>query len=660
MKYKLLAILIFLPVILFSQGSLLIIGGGSESDEEDAWSTEPYSWAVEQSFNKKVAIVSYSTASGWMRTYFVEHCGAVAAKDFKINSQNIANSQATYDSLMNYDVIFLKGGDQWNYYATYKGTLTQQAIIDKWEQGGVICGTSAGLAVLSEVIFTAERGSVYPDECIEDPNNQYLTLENDFFDFFPGYIFDSHFTDRGRGGRMLGFLAHWKMNRDELIDGVGIDETTAMTISRDNIGMVYGTGAANLYKPLSPEPYHLDEEMLIVDSLEISQLLHGCTIDFNTGEITGLSEEFSPEVDEENGNYLILASGGDALNDNQEMLNNLANLCGNPSDDLLIITGSNQAVAETFKNSLNNLGAQNVQIYSGVASMGEDPDFERAINEAEKFLFVNNEYYILEHFIDEGNNGALLADRVSHDGKVIAFVGDNSRFAGKTVIENYLLDNAAGTGSLIFKEGLGLLKTTVIIPNSYKNSDMYMNPAAGIPFAMLQYKARFGIWLTSKNYMKYAPADQNTFVTSFGDAPAMIIELQNTKGGFATKTYSAQYNTPKMIAGFESMKIRLINSPVKFQTGSHVSAYSIDNDQKGEIELFRVWPNPAAEFLNITCQKQAFSVSIYSITGQKVFNESKSLSDHQISLTGLIPGVYFLEAEFDTKENILQKIIVQH
>jgi len=660
MKKTLLYILILFPILVFSQGSLLIIGGGSESDDQDGWSTGPYSWAVDQSTNKKVAIISYSNESNWMRNYFVDKCGAATAKDFKINSSNLANSQSTYDSLMNYDVIFLKGGDQWNYYATYKNTLTQQAIEDKWAEGGVICGTSAGLAVLSEVIFTAERGSVYPDECIEDPNNQYIALENDFFHFFPGYVFDSHFTDRGRGGRMLGFLAHWKLNHDELIQGIGIDETTAMTISQDRIGTVFGTGAANFYNPISSDPYHLDGEMLIVDSLEICQLLHACTINFNTGEISGLTDDFEPLVEEENGNYIILASGGDALADNQEMLENFVSLCGNPADPVLIITGSDHAVAETFKTKLITIGAQNVQVFSGVASMSEDPDFEMAIIGAAKFLFVNNEFYILEHFLEQGKNGALLADRITHDGKVIAFVGDNSRFAGKTVIENYLLYNAAGTGSLVFKNGLGLLKTTVIIPNSFKNSDMYMNPAAGIPYAMLQNKARFGIWLTRKNFMKYAPAEQNTFVTSFGDAPAMIIELKNTKGGFATKTYSAQYNTPKMIAGFESMKIRVINSPIKMQTGSKISAYSIQKKLHGKAMPVKIFPNPAAENICVDSPEQKVSVSLYSSSGQLVFNETAYKYSHQIKLLHLPAGIYLIEARNNAKLAFREKVIVKH
>ncbi len=560
---------------------------------------------------------------------------------------------------MAYDILFLKGGDQYNYYATYKNTLTQQALQDKFDEGGVICGTSAGLAVMSEVIFTAQNGTVYPDECIENPNNQYVNLENDFLNFFQDHIFDSHFTHRGRAGRIMGFMANWKMNRNEMIDGIGIDETTALAITPEKTGTVYGTGAANFYLPGDTSIYHLDNEMLIVDSLRVMQLLHGCTIDFNSGEVSGLNEDFSPLVNEENGNYVILASGGDEPDDNTAMLQELAQQGGGLDDKIIIITSSNQSTAETFKARLTNLGANQMEIYSAVAAMSEDPDFEQAIKEADKFLFVNNEFYILENFLSKPGNGPLLNDRIRRDGKIIAFVGDNSRFAGSIVVENYLLNNAAENGSLIFKEGLNLLKTTLVMPNSYYASDMFMNAAAAVPYAMLQNRLRFGVWLTRNNYMKYAPANQNTYITSYGTAPAMIIELENSKGGFASKTYSDQYDTPAMIAGFENMKIRLINNPIKIKTGSHISPFSIDELQKSDAFPLQVFPNPVRDFLHVSSENQKTVVSLYSASGQRIFNNETYATSHRIGLSQVPAGIYLLEARNEDHKISTRKISIR-
>ncbi len=645
MKKILLVLSVIFPALIMAQGSLLIIGGGSESDEAGSWSTEPYSWAVAQSANKRVAIISYSTASDWMRNYFVDHCGAASAKDFKINSKAIADNQETYDSLMTYDVIFLKGGDQWNYYSTYKNTRTQEAIRDKYNEGGVICGTSAGLAVLSKVIFTAQRGTVYPDECIEDPNNQYVTLADDFFNFFPGYIFDSHFTERGRAGRLMGFLANWKLNYEGIITGIGIDETTAMAISKDKVGQIFGTGAANIYQVISENPFHLDGEMLNVDSLKVSQLLDGSTIDFNTGVINGFEDEFTPELFEEKGNYTIYASGGDDINDNVAMLDSFLHESGSVDEKILIVTGSDETAALASRNKLVQLGATDVQVFSGISSMGDDPDFEKTIQEAKRYLFINNVFYILENFLQNTANGALLYDHIRRDGKIIGFVGDNSRFAGKTIIENYMLYNAAGTGSLVFKEGFGLLKTSVIMPNSFFDSDMYMNPAAGIPYAMLQNQLRFGIWLTRKNYIKYAPGEDGTFITTYGSAPSMILELAQTKGGFATRTYSDAYNTPKMIAGFEQMKIRVMSGAMQLKAGSGISAYSVPDIKKSWGADINVYPNPVSEILTIENDQHTRYVSLISLTGETLWKSELKDDNNQVNLSRFSSGFYMLRFE---------------
>ncbi len=659
MKKILLVLGVVFPVLLMAQGSLLIIGGGSESDEAGGWSTEPYSWAVAQSANKRVAIISYSTASDWMRNYFVDHCGAASAKDFKLNSKTIADNQETYDSLMTYDVIFLKGGDQWNYYSTYKNTLTQDAIRDKYNEGGVICGTSAGLAVLSKVIFTAQRGTVYPDECIEDPNNQYVTLADDFFDFYPGYIFDSHFTERGRAGRLMGFLANWKLNHEEMITGIGIDETTAMAISEEKVGQVFGTGAANIYQAISDASFHLDGEMLNVDSLKVSQLLDGCTIDFNTGVINGFEDEFTPELFEEKGNYTIYASGGDDINDNIGMLNSFLHESGSVDEKILIVTGSDEITANVCRNSLIELGATNVLIFSGISSMGDDYHFEITIREAKRYLFIDNVFYILENFLQNTANGALLYDHIRRDGKIIGFVGDNSRFAGKTIIENYMLYNAAGTGSLVFKEGFGLLKTSVIMPNSFFDSDMYMNPAAGIPYAMLQNQLRFGIWLTRKNYIKYAPGEDGTFITTYGSAPSMILELAQTKGGFATRTYSDAYNTPKMIAGFEQMKIRVMSGPMKLKAGSGISAYSVPDIKNSWGADIKVYPNPVSEILTIETHHEIGYVSVISMSGAILWKSEHEDVNRQLNLKGFSSGLYMLYLENSKGQTHTQTIVIR-
>jgi len=651
--------LLLISNLLFGQGKLLIIGGGSESDASGGWSTEPYSWAVNQSINKRVAVVYYGNSSNWIPDYFMDDCGATYAKNFKIGNSSTANSQSTYDSLMTYDVIFFKGGDQWSYYNIYRNTKTSLAIQDKFNEGGVICGTSAGLAILSEVVFTAKNGSVYPDECIENPNNQYITLKNDFLQLYNNYIFDSHFMDRGRAGRLMGFLANWKFNHNQIITGIGVDETTALAISSDNIGTIYGTGAVNIYTALSNNPYSIDGTKLIIDSLQITQLLHHNTINLITGETTGLDDFVYPKIESENGNYTVFASGGDNINSNSDMLTDFATEV-NLNNPIVIITGSDQAKAETYKSRLINIGATSVSIYSGISSMGDNPELEHAINNTEKFLFIDNEYYILEHFIESGSNGALLYDKIRHDNMIIAFVGDNSRFAGATVVENYLIEDAANNSSLVFKKGLNLLKTTVIMPNTYFNTDMYMNAAAAVSYSMMLDSLRFGIWLTNNNYMRYKPEDAIPTLASFGDAPLMLLENNGTNAGFAIKTYSNNYNIPRMIAGFYNMKIRLISNPVTVQLGENISPYGIINKPLKTCG-FNIYPNPANIYFYTEGLTGKYKFEISDLTGKMVYCTETVSSTSKINIKHINEGVYIISA-INGKQRVIanQKLVISY
>lgn len=228
-----------------AQGKLMLVGGGGET--EGGWSNAPYQWAVDHSQNKKVAVISYSTEDNWIPDYF-KSLGAVAADNIKIDSRALADQQTTYDLLMQYDVFFFKGGDQSYYYNYFKDTKTEQAIVDKFNAGGVMSGTSAGMAILSGVIFTAQNGSVYPSDALTNINDSDITLANDFLPFLPGIIVDTHFTERGRGSRLLAFMANWFIHHNEIVIGIGVDDRTALCIDENNLATVYGTGSVSIYQ----------------------------------------------------------------------------------------------------------------------------------------------------------------------------------------------------------------------------------------------------------------------------------------------------------------------------------------------------------------------------------------------------------------------------
>jgi hypothetical protein len=58
---------LFLAGSLLSQGSVLLVGGGSE-DYSD-WSDEPYRWLVNHSPNKTILVLHYSDGSSWLEAF---------------------------------------------------------------------------------------------------------------------------------------------------------------------------------------------------------------------------------------------------------------------------------------------------------------------------------------------------------------------------------------------------------------------------------------------------------------------------------------------------------------------------------------------------------------------------------------------------------------
>jgi cyanophycinase len=587
-----LLILILHVASVAGQGFFLLIGGGSENDDPQGWNRLPYQWAVDKSQNKRVAFISFNNETSWLPDYFINHLGAAGAKNFRIHTSALANAQVTYDSLMAYDVLFLKGGNQHNYYDTYKGTFTEQALYDKFMQGGVICGTSAGLAVMSGVVFTAANGTVYPDECLENPNNSYVQLADDFLQLMPGYLFDSHFNDRGRLARLAGFLAHWQLNQQETLTGIGLDERTAMVIDTGGLATVYGTGAATLLKPQGPGTFSLAGTRLRADSIHYLQLLHQHSIDLNTGVVTGFANTVTPATLHENRDYTLFLTGDNALAHNQLMLQQLV-AEGNPADPVLVVCGNagSDGVA-ALAGYLSQLGVTEVPVWQATTDNLYSTPFADDIGRCNKILFMENEWYILDHFLHNGTTGPLLAQRINEYGIIAAFVGSDSRFAGAVVIDNHLMGNGANNGSLMPKPGLALLKTTVVMPEIYLNDNMYVN-ASGVPYTMMRDSLTNGIMLYKSGFVRYGISANTTWFKAMGNHPVIILRHNGSAGELASATSSSTSTVKRQIAGFDNLWITILTHNDSIMAGDHISPIGIQTKPHTSTEKFTHYFNPS-------------------------------------------------------------------
>ncbi len=182
---------------------LLAMGGGPEVDV-----------AFEQSFDElgvagDVVVLRTSGSDGYNEYLYEDIGGVDSVQTMLVTSRALADDPWVGWRIRHAEVVWLAGGDQSTYVESWSGTAAGAAIAHVWAKGGLVGGTSAGAAVLGSVAFSARAGSVGSGEAIEDPYHPRVTLDQDVFGFARAShaLFDTHFQERDRMGRLVAFLA---------------------------------------------------------------------------------------------------------------------------------------------------------------------------------------------------------------------------------------------------------------------------------------------------------------------------------------------------------------------------------------------------------------------------------------------------------------------
>jgi len=277
-------LLLFLPVCISAQGSLLLVGGGSE--DYQGWSDEPYGWFVAQADSGKIINIDVDEASDWYSGYFGVLGADESSHKLRIPDRSSANDSSVYTELISARGIFIEGGDQWDYVQTWKGTLVEDAINQIFQGGGAIGGTSAGLAILGGVAFDAKYGTAYPDYAAYNPYYNRLHFEDDFLELLPGVLTDTHFQERGRIGRLVPMLARRIVDFQEPdITGIGVDAQSAFCIDQNCVGTGYGNTVTILYKDADSEIELTENRPLSLTNIHFDQLLSGAEYDLQTHQL---------------------------------------------------------------------------------------------------------------------------------------------------------------------------------------------------------------------------------------------------------------------------------------------------------------------------------------------------------------------------------------
>ncbi|HYE16339.1 MAG TPA: cyanophycinase [Pyrinomonadaceae bacterium] len=188
-----------------------------------------------------------------------------------VSSRSDAEGERSLEMIENATGLFFTGGDQLHITSLLGGTEMQKLIHRRYGRGLTIGGTSAGAAMMSNSMIVGGAPDSSPRaECVQIGPGM---------DLLAGAIIDTHFSQRGRFGRLLTAVAHYPQ---EL--GLGIDEETAIIVNRDELE-VMGEGAVTVIDAgamtYTSLPYAEKEETLSLFGVSVHVLSHGERFDLS-------------------------------------------------------------------------------------------------------------------------------------------------------------------------------------------------------------------------------------------------------------------------------------------------------------------------------------------------------------------------------------------
>jgi cyanophycinase len=217
-----------------ARGKLVVIGGGEDKEDECGILKEFLRLA--RGANARVVVMTVATDNptelGSEYEAVFKRLGVDSVSIVDVSSREDTNSEKSLQLILDATGIFFTGGDQLHITTLLGGTKMHGLLHERFEKGLVLGGTSAGAAMMSNSMFI--RGK-------SDETPRFGGMEiGPGMDFLTGAVIDTHFSQRGRIGRLLTAVAHYPQDI-----GLGIDENTAMIV-KDTEFEVIGEGAVTV------------------------------------------------------------------------------------------------------------------------------------------------------------------------------------------------------------------------------------------------------------------------------------------------------------------------------------------------------------------------------------------------------------------------------
>jgi cyanophycinase len=262
-----------------SNGNLVIIGGGDFPDYVMKKIID-----LAGGTDAKIVIIPNASSEP-------EEAGQYTVDEFKylgctdVEYLLFTREEADKDSLVNKisgaTGIFFSGGDQSYLTRDMLGTRLLDRVFQIYRNGGVISGTSAGAAVMSEVMITG-------NELInKDSSDIFISIQKNNVEVKEGFGFiktafiDQHFIKRKRLNRSISVV----LENPELL-GIGIDESTCIVVYPDETFEVLGENQVMIFDATNCRDIKLDKNgNLGGENIIMHLLINGDKFDLKSKEV---------------------------------------------------------------------------------------------------------------------------------------------------------------------------------------------------------------------------------------------------------------------------------------------------------------------------------------------------------------------------------------
>jgi cyanophycinase len=210
---------------------------------------EAFEWQIRNARGGDMVVLEATTGiepgyRGEYQEYLFDMAMSIGAPLHSVRTVLFKDRNASFDEtvlsiIAHAESIFFEGGDQSRYINYWKDSPVEAALQSKLSSI-TIGGTSAGLAILGNYIYSALNESAESSTVLADPYHPSVTMAPALLriPFLETVLTDTHFKARDRMGRMCVFAARLMQGdcldadhpAPDVLHSVGVDEGSALLL----------------------------------------------------------------------------------------------------------------------------------------------------------------------------------------------------------------------------------------------------------------------------------------------------------------------------------------------------------------------------------------------------------------------------------------------